>query len=117
MKTEHEEQKLVCKLLNRHGLLYFSVPNGFIAGGRNKYSGINKLKTEGFKNGVPDLVIPEPNKNYHGLFIEMKKEKGGEVSLTQQCWLDDLNEKGYKAVVCNGFIEAEKVIIDYVKEK
>lgn len=47
----------------------------------------------------------------------MKKESGGDISLAQQSWLDDLNEKGYKAVVCNGFIEAEKVIIEYFKEK
>ena len=31
------------------------------------------LKKMGVKPGVPDLILPLPSGNYHGLFIEMKK--------------------------------------------
>jgi len=116
VKTEHEEQKQVCNYLDKLNKLYFSIPNGFVAGGRNKFAGIKKLKAEGFKNGVPDLFICEPNKEYSGLFIEMKKEKGGVVSDDQKQWITQLIFRGYSAVVANGFLEAKEIIDEYFKE-
>lgn len=110
MKTEHEEQVQVCNYLALLGKCFFSVPNGFIAGGRNKYGAMAKLKREGFKNGVPDLFICEPVGNYAGLFIEMKREKGGTLSEVQKLWIADLKDRGYCVQVCKGFKEAKEVI-------
>ena len=33
-------------------------------------------------SGVPDLFLPVPRNNFHGLYIEMKNEKG-RVSVSQ----------------------------------
>ena len=74
------------------------------------------MKAEGVSAGVPDICIPVPNKKYHGLYIEMKRQKGGRVSEKQKEWIDRLNSLGYLVVVCRGFDEAREVIEEYIKE-
>ena len=68
----------------------------------------------GVKAGVPDLFYPVPLGGYHGLFIEMKANKG-RPSAVQKRWLKVLNDLGYKAVVCVGWEEARDVLIEYLK--
>ena len=65
------------------------------------------------KKGVPDLCLPVPRKNYHGLYIEMKYGNG-RTSKEQREWINKLNEQGYKAVVCNGFEKAKETIEKYL---
>ena len=72
------------------------------------------LKATGATAGVPDLFLPVPTSQYHGLFIEMKRTKGGKVSPEQKEWLEYLNSAGYRAVVCKGFLEAKAVIESYL---
>ena len=45
---------------------------------------MSKLKKEGLKKGVSDLVIFEARKGFHALAIEMKRKKGSTVSLEQK---------------------------------
>jgi hypothetical protein len=87
-----------------------AIPNG---GSRNKAEAAN-LKKQGVKKGFPDLQLPVASGKYHGLFIEMKRIKGGKISPEQQDWLDFLNENGYFAVVCYGFQEAKNTIESYL---
>jgi len=89
----------------------FAIPNG---GKRNMVTAVN-MKREGVLAGVPDLFLPVPRGQYHGLFIEMKKAKGGVVSPKQKEKLKELNEDGYKAVVCNGYVEAMDVLLEYIR--
>ncbi len=72
------------------------------------------MKAEGMRSGVPDLFLPVARKGYHGMFIELKRRRGGVVSKDQQQWLDDLREQGYHAIVCRGFDEAKEEIIKYL---
>jgi hypothetical protein len=89
------------------------IPNG---GSRNKIEAKN-MKLEGVTAGIPDLMIPLPNKRFAGLFIEMKRvNRRNKPSDKQKEWIERLNNVGYKAVVCYGFEEAKKVIDDYVGE-
>lgn len=88
----------------------FAIPNG---GKRNIGTAI-KLKAEGVKRGIPDIFFDWPCRGFHGLRIEMKKSVGGQVSKEQKAMLARLNNVGYKAVVCNGRIEAEKVLKEYL---
>ena len=48
--------------------LLYHVPNG---GSRNQLEAAN-LKRQGVKAGVPDLVLPVPQQQFHGLYVEMK---------------------------------------------
>jgi hypothetical protein len=52
--------------------------------------------------------------NYHGLFIEIKTEKG-RATKSQKEWIKALNERGYKAVICKGFEECKKEIDKYLR--
>jgi hypothetical protein len=72
-----------------------------------------KLKRMGVSPGIPDLCIPIPSGGYHGLYIELKREKGGKVSANQSDWLAFLTEKGYYAHVAKGFEEAKEMVLHY----
>lgn len=72
-----------------------------------------RAKEQGLKRGIPDIMLPYPNKLYHGLFIELKSEKG-RISKDQKIWIKQLNEAGYLAMVCYGFDKAKQLIIAYL---
>ena len=88
----------------------FAVPNG---GSRHPLESKN-LKRQGVKAGVPDICLPLPRGNYHGLYIEMKVENR-KPSQKQKEYIAYLNSVGYLAVVCNGFDEAKNTILKYIK--
>lgn len=95
----------------------YAVPNGFFASSGQK----GKMKAEGLRDGVPDIMLPYPmyGKSYAGLYIEMKREiyrkrKDGGLSEDQIKWLAYLNEVGYKAVICYGWEEARDTILEYL---
>lgn len=115
--TEHEEQVALMRLVEMHksrwpelGMLY-AVPNG---GDRNMLVA-KKLKAEGVKPGVPDLCLPIARGGYHGLYIELKRQKKSQISPEQIAWLQELNGQGYRAEVCKGAKEAWDVILEYVQ--
>lgn len=110
--TEHQEQSLVIQYCNLKKIPIFHIPNG-------SYKSLTarvKAKQEGLKAGVPDLMVPFPNKEHHGLFIEMKRVKNSKVSDQQLKWIELLNNQGYKAIVCYGSSAAIKEIESYIKE-
>ena len=94
------------------GLLY-AIPNG----GKRAIKTAIALKAQGVKSGVPDMCLPVSRGGYHGLYIELKRQKGGVVSETQKSWLTALAEQGYKAVVCKGAEEAIRTIKEYLWER
>lgn len=79
-------------------------------------------KAEGVKAGVADVFLPVPKPyclggisyEYHGLYIEMKKKTGGIQSDIQKDFQADMIEAGYQCVVCNGWLVARNVIMDYL---
>lgn len=114
---ESEEQRMLmewvewCKGSKPELELLFHIPNG---GSRNPIEA-RHLKEQGVKPGIPDLFLPVARDGYHGLFIEMKRKKGGKVSDDQTHWIVQLNKKGYLAVVCAGWEEAAEMILRYLK--
>ena len=117
--TEEREQIALikwCKLVRlRHPpyagqpLLFYHIPNG---GHRNIFEGA-KLKRMGVSAGIPDLCIPMPFNGYHGLYIELKRREGGQVSEAQKCWLANLSALGYAVHVANGWDAARIAIMEY----
>lgn len=91
--------------------LLFHIPNG---GKRGKVEAA-RFKAMGVKAGVPDVCLPVPRGGYHGLYIEMKRRRGGRVSQDQAEWIDALIHQGYVAVVCRGWLEASEEIEKYLK--
>lgn len=112
--TEHDEQKAVVKWFDMQypalrGRLA-AVPNG----GQRHPAVAAKLKAEGVRKGFPDMMLLKPSGGYFGLFIELKRIKGGSVSAEQSDWLHWLNQQGFMAAVCKGADEARKTIQDYL---
>lgn len=88
----------------------FAIPNG----AHKSKQAASRFMATGLRAGVPDLFLAVPRGQYHGLFIEMKRLKGGKVSKEQSDWLAYLNSAGYMAVVCRGCDLAKDVIADYM---
>jgi hypothetical protein len=64
--------------------------------------------------GVPDLFLAIPNKDYHGLFIEMKRETKSKVSDNQKEVIALLKSQGYAVEICYGFQEAVDCFNNYL---
>ena len=60
-----------------------------------------KAKRTGYSRGFPDLQLTEARKGFHGLFIEIKTHKGRATEVQKE-WIEDLQERGYKAEICKG---------------
>ena len=116
--TEHQEQAALFAWADWMATvmpelsLMFAIPNG---GHRSKQTGA-LLKAEGVKAGVPDICLPVPRGDKHGLYIEMKRRRGGSVSAEQLKWLDALMRKGYECHVCRGCEEAKQAIMAYMQD-
>ena len=113
MTETHEQKQLIqwCRSDPRFQFL-FHIPNESIGG----QGWIVRNRQMGVKSGVPDLFYPVPMHGYHGLFIEMKTEKG-RLSKEQKQWIDVLTTFGYRGVVAYGWMEARKALEEYVHEK
>ena len=110
--SEHAEQATLVQWFKmaHPDLRVFAIPNG---GKRGKMEAM-RLRLEGVCSGVPDLMIPTPRSQHHGLFVEMKRTKGGSVSKEQKDWIAYLQAQGYQAIVCRGFEEAKMEIECYL---
>lgn len=91
-------------------LLLFSVPNG---GARRRVEGAI-LKAEGSTAGVSDLLLLYPSKGYHGLCIEMKTPKGKQQP-SQKRWQLEVENAGYKYVICRSFDDFMTEINSYLR--
>lgn len=91
--------------------LLYAVPNG---GERDERVGA-RLKAEGVKAGVPDVVLPVARQGCHALYIEMKRTSGGRTSPEQLRWFARLVAHGNLVVECKGAYEAIAVIEEYLR--
>lgn len=112
--TEHQEQvQLFAWAAYRPELaLLHAIPNG----GKRDIRTAAMLKAEGVKPGVPDICLPVPKGGYHGLYIELKRRKGGTVSKEQEAWIRALTAEGYCCALCHGWEAARDEIMRYIKE-
>ena len=76
--TESQEQKALFDWWRAYArntpLVMLHIPNG---GARNAITGA-RMKAEGVTAGVPDILLAVPRQGCHGLWIELKRRKGGE---------------------------------------
>lgn len=113
--TEHQEQVMLFAWSAHIPdlRLMHAIPNG----GKRDIRTAAMLKAEGVKPGVPDIFLPVPRGGYHGLYIELKRRKGGTVTKEQEAWIKALCEKGYQCAVCHGWEAARDEILDYIKAR
>lgn len=110
--TEHQEQVKVIEWCDAHPIAkhIFAIPNG----SHKSPAMANKFKREGLRSGVPDLFLPFGSRGFYGLFIEMKRTKGGKASDVQVEWLKFLTSMGYWAQQCCGAEDAIRTINWYL---
>lgn len=97
-ESEHMEQVALLRWWNENiNHLIFAIPNG----DKRAISVANRLKEEGVTPGIPDLYCPALN-----LWIEMKKSKGGKLSLEQEDIIRYLETIGHSVIIGYGANDA-----------
>lgn len=93
--------------------LMYHVPNG----GHRVKAVAGKLKAQGVKAGIPDLVLTMARGGFFGLYIEFKATPPNDaaISASQHERIRKLNEQGYLAVVCRGHFDAMEQIRAYLR--
>ena len=118
LPTEAQEQRTLFEwaavMSQRHPVLRLMhhIPNG---GSRNPAEARN-LRAQGVRPGVPDIFLPCARGGWHGLYIELKRQRGGRVSAEQKEMLEALRREGYAAAVCEGWEAARDAILEYLEE-
>lgn len=108
--SEQQEQFVLAHWLRLKNIPHHHSPNG---GYRNPIEAA-KFKRLGTSPGFPDIFIPEPRKGHHGLFLELKRVKGGVLSESQAQWGELLIKNGYAWHEPRGAEEAINIITDYL---
>lgn len=107
---EHDIQvRLVNYIRDMDPTILFSATVG---GVRLAMHTAKKMKEAGYSKGIPDLLVFEPRGMYQGLAIEVKT-KTGRPSPHQKEWVQNLNDRGWRAEICRGYEECESVINEY----
>lgn len=93
--------------------LIYHVPNG----GHRVKAVAAKLKAQGVKAGIPDLVLPMARGGYFGLYLEFKATPPNDaaVSVSQHERIRKLSDQGYLAIVCRGHFDAMEQIRAYLR--
>jgi len=104
LMSESDHQRVLCKWLDLKGVVWCHPPNG---GWRGKYSSRigAKLRREGLKPGVPDILVftpPPKSKGKVGTAIELKKLGSTYCTPSQKLWIEDLKICGWEAQMCRG---------------
>ena len=93
--------------------LMYHVPNG----GHSIKAVAGKLKAQGVKAGISDLVLTMARGGFFGLYIEFKATPPNDaaISPSQHERIRKLNEQGYLAVVCRGHFDTVEQIRAYLR--
>lgn len=110
-KPEQKIQIAVCNWMRlRYPDLLFTIsPAGMIRGANTAVL----MKRLGYRNGTPDILIFEPRGRFHGLFIELKAEKGY-LSEDQRVFIAKAVFLRYATAVCFSYEEAIKTVENYM---
>jgi hypothetical protein len=117
--SEHDHQVLLFQWMALQGNRMpelceaFAVPNG----ARTSMRTAKKLKAEGLKKGIEDIILLVPRAAYHGLLIELKKADGvaSDVSPDQRAWHSVHRARGYCVDVCFGWEQARESLTWYLQ--
>lgn len=92
------------------------------AGKRSPRQGAN-LKLLGLLPGLSDLFIFYPTPKYHGLFLEVKRNKNytrserlTETWVGQELFLNRVRSVGYCGEICYGFDDGIRIVKEYLND-
>lgn len=91
------------------GFYLLAIPNG---GRRTPREGA-RLKAEGVKPGVSDLLLPLRRGGFAGLWLELKAP-GEKPNPRQREWIERMRRAGYCAEWRDSWDKAAQVITDYL---
>lgn len=83
-------------------VLIFAIPNG----GKRNIKTAKLLQQEGVTPGIPDLYVPA-----WGIWVEMKRQKGGRTSPDQDAMIQYLEEIGHTVIVGYGALDASDKLL------
>jgi hypothetical protein len=92
-------------------VLAFSTPNG----GERHYLVGAKLKREGQKKGMLDVMVASARNGHHGLFIEFKYGKN-KLTKEQTEVKEKLDSENYLTAVVYTWTEAAEIVNNYLGE-
>ncbi len=116
-EAEGDEQAQLIKQFRAaypvEGALLIHVPNG--GSRKNAFEGW-RLKEQGVRAGVSDLLLPVARGGFFGLWIEFKAAPPNDaaVSDSQKDWVALMRAQGYAAEICLGVAAAFQVLADYL---
>jgi hypothetical protein len=95
------------------------VPNGAYHGADRKSGAVvaRKLREQGVQPGVFDYILPVPIMRLQipGLWLEMKRTKGGTVSAEQKKFESRMIQLGWACEIAKGWIDAAAIIDQHLK--
>jgi hypothetical protein len=99
--------------------LIIHVPNGALKGladPKSRAIVMNNLKLQGLMPGVFDYIIPVPcwRLRYPGLWLELKRTEGGQVSEEQKIFEGRMIGLGWRTQVAKGWVAASEAIDRYL---
>ncbi|MFM9270929.1 VRR-NUC domain-containing protein [Halomonas elongata] len=89
----------------------YHVPNGGYRLGKEA----GRMKQQGVKAGVSDLVTRQARGGWHGLYLEFKASPPRDADLadSQHEWLEGSEYEGYCSALALGFEEAKAILREY----
>jgi hypothetical protein len=93
------------------------IPNGCYFGKDRRAAVIQaaRLRRAGLLDGASDYFLSIPRKGFGGLYLEMKRKKGGKTSFEQEDFRHRMLLVGYDACIVSGWESARKAIERYMK--
>lgn len=116
-QTIKRDHSLLGRLLPNEALRWLhSIPNGGSRGGdraQRQREG-SRMRSEGIKRGIADIFLPTPSRGHSGLYIELKKFRGGVLSKDQLAFSEHCHKHCYLWERCLGYWQAIEAIEAYL---
>jgi hypothetical protein len=92
------------------------IPNGAYLGSDPKTRAITmgKLIAIGVRPGVFDYLLAVPTAEHPGLWLEMKRTRGGEVSADQKSFRRLMTALGWRCEIAKGWTAASRIIEEHL---
>jgi len=115
--TEYSEQCAIFRLAQLHSRQYQELQfmSGSLSGVRLSIGVAMKAKKAGcLRKGTADIFLPVRRNGYSGLFLELKRVKGGKILPEQLTFAAFVANQGYMHRFAYGADAAWKIIMDYL---